>query len=105
MEAVSASPGQVVVSVSDTGIGIPPEDLKRVFERFYRADASRARSTGGFALGLSIARDLVEAMHHTITRVPKILGVPITGRTRGITGLVYRSVRGVAGLIGVFEKS
>jgi signal transduction histidine kinase len=67
IEAVSASPGQVAVSVSDTGIGIPPEDLKRVFERFYRTDASRARSTGGFGLGLSIARDLVEAMHGTIS--------------------------------------
>ena len=67
IEAVSAGPGQVAVSVSDTGIGIPPEDLKRVFERFYRADASRARSTGGFGLGLSIARDLVEAMHGTVS--------------------------------------
>jgi pimeloyl-ACP methyl ester carboxylesterase len=44
--------------------------------------------------------DLVEAMHHTVVRVPGILGVPITARTRGITGLVYRSVRGVAGLVG-----
>jgi signal transduction histidine kinase len=59
--------GRVRVSVSDTGIGIPPEDLRRVFERFYRADASRARSTGGFGLGLSVARDLVEAMNGTVT--------------------------------------
>jgi signal transduction histidine kinase len=59
--------GRVRVSVSDTGIGIPPEDLRRVFERFYRADASRARSTGGFGLGLSVARDLIEAMKGTIT--------------------------------------
>src|SRR3984893_18293615 len=59
--------GRVRVSVSDTGIGIPPQDLRRVFERFYRADASRARSTGGFGLGLSVARDLIEAMKGTIT--------------------------------------
>jgi signal transduction histidine kinase len=66
IQAASESAGQVAVSVSDTGIGIPPDDLKRVFERFYRTDASRARSTGGFGLGLSVARDLVEAMKGTI---------------------------------------
>jgi pimeloyl-ACP methyl ester carboxylesterase len=44
--------------------------------------------------------DLVEAMHLTVARVPAILGVPITGRTSGVTGLVYRSVRGVAALVG-----
>ena len=44
--------------------------------------------------------DLVEAMHHTITRTPGVLGKPPQGRTRGITGLVYRSVRGVTRLVG-----
>jgi len=44
--------------------------------------------------------DLVEAMHHTVVRAPAILGVPIEGRTRGITSLVYRSVRAVATLVG-----
>lgn len=43
--------------------------------------------------------DLVEAMHHTITRAPGVLGKPSQGRTRGITGLVYRSVRGVTRLV------
>jgi signal transduction histidine kinase len=54
--------GQVGFSVADTGIGIPAEALPHVFERFYRADPSRARASGGFGLGLSIVRDLVHAM-------------------------------------------
>jgi signal transduction histidine kinase len=66
IEAAAAGSG-VSISVSDTGMGIPPDDLERVFERFYRTDASRARSTGGFGLGLSIARDLIEAMRGTLT--------------------------------------
>ncbi len=53
--------------VADTGIGIPQEELDRVFERFYRADASRARATGGFGLGLAIVRDLAEAMGSVVT--------------------------------------
>jgi signal transduction histidine kinase len=66
IEAAADGPGHVALSVADTGIGIAPEDLERVFERLYRTDASRARSTGGFGLGLAIARDLVEAMGGTI---------------------------------------
>jgi len=51
----------VEISVSDTGEGIPAEDLPNIFERFYRVDRSRARATGGSGLGLTIARRLVEA--------------------------------------------
>jgi signal transduction histidine kinase len=51
----------VEVSVRDTGAGIAAEDLPYVFERFYRADKSRSRATGGAGLGLAIARSLVEA--------------------------------------------
>lgn len=51
----------VAVSARDTGSGIVPEDLPYVFERFYRADKSRSRATGGAGLGLSIARQLVQA--------------------------------------------
>ena len=53
--------GWVEVSVSDTGSGIPAEHLPYIFERFYRVDPSRARSTGGSGIGLAISRQLVEA--------------------------------------------
>jgi signal transduction histidine kinase len=59
--------GQVEVRVSDTGEGIPVEDLPNIFERFYRVDRSRARATGGSGLGLTIAKRLVEAHGGTIT--------------------------------------
>ena len=50
-----------ILSVADTGEGIPTADLPHVFERFYRADRSRSRERGGSGLGLSIAKALVEA--------------------------------------------
>ena len=58
--------GRIKVSVTDNGEGIPPEDLPYIFERFYRADRSRARSTGGTGLGLTIAKRLIEAHDGTI---------------------------------------
>ena len=55
-----ATGGDAVVSVTDTGAGIPSRELPRVFERFYRVDRARSRETGGTGLGLSIARHVAE---------------------------------------------
>jgi signal transduction histidine kinase len=56
----------VEIRVSDDGPGVPDEQKERIFDRFYRADASRSRSTGGAGLGLAIARQLVELHGGTI---------------------------------------
>ncbi len=57
----------VQISVSDDGPGVAEQDRSRIFERFARADAARSRSHGGSGLGLSIARDIVEAHNGTLT--------------------------------------
>jgi signal transduction histidine kinase len=65
MVAIDVKPieaGPVELVVSDTGPGISPEDTEKIFERFYRTDESRSRATGGFGLGLAIAREMVDAM-------------------------------------------
>jgi two-component system phosphate regulon sensor histidine kinase PhoR len=56
-----AGDGKIMISISDTGIGIPKADQERIFERFYRVDAARSRESGGTGLGLSVAKHLVEA--------------------------------------------
>jgi two-component system phosphate regulon sensor histidine kinase PhoR len=73
--------GSAVLHVSDTGIGIPREDLDRVFERFYRVDKARSRSAGGTGLGLAIVKHAV-GLHGGTVKVESELakGTTITVR-------------------------
>jgi len=80
----------VAVEVVDTGIGIPSEDLHRVFERFYRVDKGRSRALGGTGLGLSIVRHIVEA-HGEQVYVKSELG---KGSTFGFTVQIASENRG-----------
>lgn len=78
---VETSAGAAIVSVADDGVGIPEEDLGRVFEPFFRVDRSRTKTTGGFGLGLSICKRIMEAHGGTIVAVR---------RERGGTAFVMR---------------
>ena len=60
MKADFAGESSALITVSDTGAGISPQDLPHVFDRFYRVDPSRDRVTGGAGLGLTIVKRLVE---------------------------------------------
>jgi two-component system sensor histidine kinase SenX3 len=57
----------IVVAVADKGLGIPTRDLERIFERFYRVDHGRSRSTGGTGLGLSIVRHVANSHHGSVS--------------------------------------
>ncbi len=76
---ISTAPiGRMIqITITDTGIGIAPEHLPHIFERFYRADPARERQNGNAGLGLSIAKGLVEAMNGRIT-VESTVGVGTT---------------------------
>ena len=74
---VSRDGNNAVVSVSDTGIGIPPEHQSRVFERFYRVDKSHSKASGGTGLGLSIVKHAVLYHHGTV----EVHSVPGEGTT------------------------
>jgi two-component system phosphate regulon sensor histidine kinase PhoR len=63
---VYAEGEQVVFAVTDNGIGIAPEEQRRIFDRFYQVDQSLTRQRGGCGLGLSIVRSIVEAHHGTV---------------------------------------
>lgn len=64
--SLDASDRQAIIQVQDTGIGILPEDLNRIFDRFYRVNNDRARHTGGSGLGLAIAKAIAKAHHGSI---------------------------------------
>ncbi|TMM01830.1 MAG: HAMP domain-containing protein [Actinobacteria bacterium] len=64
---VRADRDHALLEVSDTGIGIAPEDQGRVFDRFWRSDRSRSRATGGAGIGLAVVRELVEAHDGDVT--------------------------------------
>jgi two-component system heavy metal sensor histidine kinase CusS len=70
--AASNGAGQVVVSVSDTGTGIPAADLPRVFDRFYRADPARTRNKGGCGLGLPIVQSIARLHGGTVEIASKL---------------------------------
>jgi signal transduction histidine kinase len=70
-----------VVAVRDRGSGLTSEQQTRIFDRFYRADESRARSSGGLGLGLPIAKAIVEAHHGTLA----VESVPGAGCTFVVT--------------------
>ena len=64
---LAEKPRRLIITVKDTGVGIPKADLAHIFDRFYRVDQARTRQTGGFGLGLAIAQQIIQAHNGKIT--------------------------------------
>jgi signal transduction histidine kinase len=79
--SLDENPKQVRVEVIDTGSGIDPQDLPHIFDRFYRADHSRSRSSGGTGIGLAIVKQLVEAHGGSVS-----VESPIINDKKQVTG-------------------
>lgn len=77
MVSVKKNKGEALLVVKDNGIGIPATDQRRIFERFYRVDKSRSKSTGGTGLGLAIVKHIVE-IHEARLELDSALGVGTT---------------------------
>jgi signal transduction histidine kinase len=92
--------GHALISVADTGSGIPPEDLGRLFDRFARADPGRSRDTGGFGLGLSIVKAIVQAHGGDIdVRSREGVGTTFTISLPGVNGAAAQPAeRGALGI-------
>ncbi len=76
-----------VLTISDTGMGIPPDSIDHIFERFYRVDKARSRQTGGSGLGLAIVRDMVQRNRGEITVTSS--QTPPTGTTFTLTFPIF----------------
>jgi two-component system, OmpR family, phosphate regulon sensor histidine kinase PhoR len=86
-------PGEVLIAVSDNGIGVMPQDIPRLTERFYRVDKSRSREQGGTGLGLSIVKHILVA-HHTSLRIESKFG---QGSTFSFTLPVFKTGASTSG--------
>jgi two-component system OmpR family sensor kinase len=90
--SLSRSDEWVRVDVADTGIGIPPEDLPHIFDRFYRVDKARSRAMGGTGLGLSIARWIAEAHGGQLSVVSEVgKGSTFTVTLPAVADIVVRT--------------
>jgi len=80
--ALSVDHEQGVVTVTDTGIGIAPDDAERVFSRFWRSPEARARTRSGFGVGLSVVREIVDQHGGTVSLAPNTDGPGTTATVR-----------------------